>query len=80
MSSTTTKSRPFVSDRSVVRFAQLLAFAAAVAIFPMCLFATTKFASSPYEVFIGMVLSGILASAMVIIGMVMPSAIDTRRA
>jgi hypothetical protein len=80
MSSTTTESRPFVSDRIVVRFAQLLAFLAAIAIFPMSLFATIKFASSPFEVFIGVVLGGILASAMVIIGMVAPLAIDTRRA
>jgi hypothetical protein len=80
MSSTTTESRPFVSDRIVVRFAQVLAFVAAIAIFPMSLLATIKFASSPFEVFIGVVLGGILASAMVIIGMVTPSAIDARRA
>ncbi|WP_145302487.1 hypothetical protein [Crateriforma conspicua] len=79
MSSTTTESRPFVPDRIVVSLAQLLAFVAAVAIFPMSLLATIRFASSPFEVFIGVVLGGVLASVMVIIGMVTPSAIDTRR-
>ncbi|WP_146440943.1 hypothetical protein [Crateriforma conspicua] len=79
MSSTTTESRPFVSDRTVVRLAQFLAFVAAVAIFPMSLLATINFASSPFEVFVGVVLGGVLASVMVVIGMVTPSAIDTRR-
>ena len=79
MPGTTTESRPFVSDGIVVRIAQLLAFVAAVVIFPMSLLATMKFASSPFEVFIGVVLGGVLASAMVIIGLLTPSAIDTRR-
>lgn len=80
MSSTTIESRPVVSDRFVVRLTQLLAFVAAVVVFPMSLLATIKFASSPFEVFSGVVLGGILTSAMVIIGMVMPSAFDNRRA
>ena len=80
MSSSTTEARSFVSDRIVVRFAQILAFIAAIAIFPVSLFATVKFASSPFEVFIGVVLGGILSSALVIIGMLSPLAIDTGRA
>ena len=80
MASTTTNSREFLSDRIVVRIAQVLAFVAAVAIFPMSLLATIKFATSPFEVFVGVVLGGILACAMVIIGMVAPIAIDSRRA
>ncbi len=79
MSNTTTVSRPFVSDRSVVRLVQLLAFVAAIAIFPMSLLATMRFASSPFEVFVGVVLGGILACAMVIIGMVTPLAIGARK-
>jgi len=56
MASTTTNSREFLSDRIVVRIAQVLAFVAAVAIFPMSLLATIKFATSPFEVFVGVVL------------------------
>jgi hypothetical protein len=80
MSGATTESRSVVSDRVVVRFAQILTFAAAMAIFPLALFATIKFATSPFEVFIGVVLGGILACAIVIIGLVTPSAFDVRRA
>ncbi len=78
MSNATNDSRAIVTDRTVARCAQLLAFVAAITIFPMSLFATIKFATSPFEVFIGVVLGGILASAMVIIGMVTPSAMTTR--
>lgn len=80
MSGTTTESRSVVSDRVFIRFAQILTFVAAMTVFPMTLFATIKFATSPFEVFIGVVLGGILACAIVIIGLVTPSAIDVRRA
>jgi hypothetical protein len=45
----------------------------------MSLLATMRFASSPFEVFVGVVLGGILACAMVIIGMVTPLAIGARK-
>ncbi len=77
MSTATTDSRGIVTDRTVARFVQNLAFAVAITIFPMSLVATIKFAASPFEVFIGVVLGGILASAMVIIGMVTPSAMKS---
>lgn len=79
MSNTRTVSRPFVSDRFVIRFVQISAFLAAFAIFPMSLLATVKYATSPFEIFIGVVLGGILACAMVIIGMLTPLAIETHR-
>ena len=78
MSNATTDTHAITTNRTVVCFAQLIAFVAAIAIFPMSLFATIKFASSPFEVFVGVVLAGILASAMVIIGLVTPSAVHTR--
>jgi uncharacterized membrane protein len=79
MSSTRTVTRPLVSDRLVVQIVQLLAFVAAVAIFPMSLLATVKYATSPFEILVGVMLGGILASLMVIIGMLTPAVITTRR-
>jgi hypothetical protein len=38
-----------------------------------------KYAASPFEIFVGVLLGGILACAMVIIGMLTPLAIDTHR-
>lgn len=76
MSNTPVKSRAIVSDRVVAHFAQLLAFFAAIAVLPLTLVATVKFASSPFDVFSGVVLGGILASALIIIGLVTPSAIS----
>ena len=78
MSTATTKPRVIVSDRTVARFLQLFAYASAIIIFPMSLVATTKFAASPFEVFTGVVLGGILAAAIVIIGMLVPSAMLSR--
>lgn len=79
MSSTTTACRPLVSAPSVARLAQLFAFIAVVAIFPMSLLATIIFAYSPFEVFVGVVLGVILAFAIIIIGIFTPSAIEARR-
>jgi len=79
MSSTGTETRTMVSDRFVIRLVQLLAFLAALASFPLSLSATMKYATSPFEIFIGVLLGGILACAMVIIGMLTPLAIDTHR-
>jgi Ca2+/Na+ antiporter len=63
-----------VSNQALGRFAQYLSFIAAIVLFPMCLVATTKFASSPFEVFIGVVMGGILAIAMIVMGLVIPFA------
>lgn len=78
MSTATTKPPEIVSERTVTRFAQFVAFAGAIIIFPMSLVATTRFAASPFEVFTGVVLGGILAAAIVIIGMLVPSAMLSR--
>ncbi len=79
MSTTTTQPRMVIaSDRTVARLMQFLAFAAAGVIFPMCVVATTKFATSPFEVFVGLVLGGILAVSIVIIAMLVPSVMLSR--
>ena len=66
------------SDRTVARLTQFLAFAGAGVIFPMCVVATTKIATFPFEVFVGLLLGGILAVAIVIMGMLVPSAMLSR--
>ena len=79
MSTATTKPHMMIaSDRTVARLMQFFAFAVAGVIFPMCVVATTKFATSPFEVFVGLVLGGILAVAIVIMGMLVPSAMLPR--
>ena len=76
MSTATSKPREAtVFDSTVVRFSQFLAVAAAFAILPMCVVATTKFATTPFEVFLGLVLSCILSIALIILGLVIPSAV-----
>ncbi len=80
MSAASTQSKStVVSDRVVARFTQGATLVAAIALFPMCIFAAIKFASSPFEIFAGVVMGGTLSVAMVVMGLVIPIAISSRQ-
>ena len=80
MSNATPKPRSSIaSEHTVARVGQFLAFAGAMAVLPMGTLATVKYATSPFEVFAGLVMSGILATAMVIMGLLIPVAIWPER-
>lgn len=63
-----------VSDPAVARTAQGAAFVAAIVIFPLCLMTAARLGTSPFEIFAGVMLGGILSIALVVLGMVIPLA------
>lgn len=64
--------KQIMPDRAVIRFVQFLTFIGAGTIFPACIAAATKFATSPFEIFAGIVMGGILSISMVILGLLLP--------
>jgi hypothetical protein len=69
--------KQLLPDRVVIRSVQLLTFIAAAIIFPVCIVAATKFASSPFEIFAGVVMGGILSISLVILGLLLPISTTT---
>lgn len=64
--------KQLLPDRVVIRSVQFLTFIAAATIFPACIAAATKFASTPFEIFAGVVMGGILSVSLVILGLLLP--------
>lgn len=67
-----------ISDAVVARTAQFGAFGAAVVAFPCCLLTAAKMGTAPYEIFLGVILGGILSIALVVLGMIIPLAMTRR--
>ncbi len=63
---------PVVSTRSVLGLLQISAFAVSFGILYMGLYGVTKFATTPFDVFVGVLAVGTLALALVILALVLP--------
>ena len=69
--------RDVISNVKFLLLFQCAAYTAAAGVFFACLFTTARFATSPFEVFIGLVASSILAIGLVILGAVIPLSVNS---
>ena len=64
--------RNVISTAKVLLLFQIAAYITATGVFAACLFATARFATSPFDAFIGLIASSILAVGLVTLGAVIP--------
>ena len=64
-----------ISNAKVLLLFQSAAYITAVGVFAACLITTARFATSPFDAFIGVTASAILAIGLVTLGVVIPLAL-----
>ena len=64
--------RNVISNNRILLLFQSAAYATSAGVFAACLFTTVRFATTPFDVFIGLIASSILAIGLITLAAIMP--------